>query len=177
MTVDRDSWKFVTVHSRLWVNGASDDSLSDGFVIVFLPVRGSDLRILAVGCTVLTALTIFDPLCILAGPNSVVIPRGLHQDFGTVHELLSVSAVETHSGTGPRNVRAILPPFVHNHADLELGVHSGKLSSGLVVVKTVNVYNAVDLKLALKIKDQVEAQVLKRSRRNTCVSVLIVLPT
>ena len=142
-----------------------------------MPVGGSDLWILAVGRAFLTALTLFEPLRLFADPNIVVIPRVPHQDFRAVHELLSVRAVETHSAAGPRNVRAVLSPLVHNHADLELGIHSRKLSSELVVVKAINVHNTVDLKLALKIKDQVKTQVLKRSGRNACVCILIVFPT
>lgn len=149
LTVYRHSWQFVTVHSRLWVNGAVDNSFCDRFVVIFLPVGGSDLWILAVSRAFLTALTLFEPLRIFADPNIVVIPRVPHQDFRAVHELLSVRAVETHSAAGPRNVRAVLPPLVHNHADLELGIHSRKLSSELVVVKAINVHNTVDLKLAL----------------------------
>jgi len=74
-------------------------------------------------------------------------------------------------------VGAVLPPLVHNHADVELGVHTGDLSDCHVVVETVNVHRTDHFQLVLQVEDQVEAQVLEGSGLSAGVSVLIVFPT
>ena len=105
-------------------------------------------------------MAVLKPLCILATPDALNRPWCGDEDLGTIHKLLSVGSL--HSNLSPIicEMRADLPPLIHNEAEAKLEIHLGNLKYGLVVVESIEVHSARQLELVLSIVEQVESQVL-----------------
>ena len=74
-------------------------------------------------------------------------------------------------------MRTDLPPLIHDEAKAKLEIDLGNLEYGLVVVESIEVHSARQLELVLKVVEQIESQVLYRSRFSTRVSILLILPS
>ena len=162
--------------ARLGIDGAEDDSFGDGILPVFIPESGGDLGVVTSRGASLTTSALFEVLGILALPDTLGVPEVLDEDFGAVHELLSIGRVEGDGTASPAQMRAVLPSLIHDHTQVKLGVDLLKLSHRLVVVQTEDVHRRRDLELSCQIEEKVETQVLQRSGLRTCVRILVVLP-
>ena len=144
---------------------------------VFLPESGSDLWVCACRWACLTTMAVFKPPCILATPDTLDWPWCWDKDLGAIHKLLSVGSLHSNLGPIVCEMRADLPPLIHDKAKAKLEIDLRNFEYRLVVVESIEVHSARQLELVLKIVDQVKSQVLYWRRFSTCVSILIVLPS
>ena len=72
---------------------------------------------------------------------------------------------------------AVLPPLIHDHTQVNLGLELIKLHHTLVVVQAEDVHCAQDLSLSCEVEKKVEPQMLQRRGLLARVSILVVLPT
>ena len=183
----------VALHKRIVLGGGHQrhvvaeghrggvESAKENYVLprleeLFVPEGACDLGVRAAAVAGLGARAFFEPLGVLARPHVFVVPKGLDEGLGAVHELLAVGHLKRGGRAVPREVRAVLALLVDDETDVGLEVQLRHLEYRLVVVQSEHVQGAGHVQQDIQVEDQVPPEVLQWRGLLVRVGCLLVLP-